>query len=114
MLPISDNVARSLSLVFNVVLTLLVLGKTTSTSVCTTLLVVIIGFYVGIEGEVSLSWLGTISGVAASFFVSMNSIYTAKVLPLVNNDKSLLLFYNNLNACIMFLPLMLLFERQVQ
>ncbi len=67
----------------------------------------------GIEGEVNLSLIGTISGVVASLFVSLTSIYTAKVLPAVNNDKALLLYYNNLNASIMFIPLMLIFESKV-
>jgi len=31
---------------------------------------------------------GTISGVVSSLFVSLNSIYTSKLLPIVENDKS--------------------------
>jgi GDP-fucose transporter C1 len=45
--------------------------------------------------------------------VSLNSIFTAKVLPLVGNDKSKLLYYNNFNASVLFLPLIFLFEREV-
>lgn len=52
-------------------------------------------------------------GVLSSVFVSLNSIFTARVLPLVNNDKSKLLFYNNFNASVLFLPLIFLFEREV-
>jgi GDP-fucose transporter C1 len=74
------NVARSLSIVFNVVFTYLVLGTKTSLSTCATLLIVIFGFYLGINGEVNFSLLGTVSGVLSSIFVSLNSIYTAKVL----------------------------------
>ena len=43
------NVARSLTIVFNVIFTFLLLGKTTSLWTCSTLLVVIIGFYVGVD-----------------------------------------------------------------
>lgn len=107
------NVARSLSIVFNVIFTYTVLGKPTSWLTCSTLLIVILGFYFGIDGEVNFSMLGTTAGVLASVFVSLNSIYTSKVLPKVNNDKSLLLYYNNLNASILFLPLIGLFESQV-
>ncbi len=105
-------VARSLSIVFNVIFTFLVLGKTTSWSTCLTLLVVVYGFYIGIEGEINFSLFGTAAGVVSSIFVSLNSIFTAKVLPLVNEDKSLLLYYNNVNAMILFLPLIIIFEKE--
>ena len=107
------NVARSLTIVFNVIFTFLLLGKTTSLWTCSTLLVVIIGFYVGVDGELNFSFYGTLAGVIASVFVSLNGIYTAKVLPKVNNDKSLLLFYNNVNGCMLFIPMMLYFECDV-
>lgn len=40
--------------------------------------------------------------------MSLNSIYTKKVLPFVDQSIWLLGYYNNLNACFLFLPLMLL------
>lgn len=104
------NVARSLTIVFNVIFTYLLLSKKTSLWTCATLLVVIIGFYIGVDGEINFSFYGTLAGVIASIFVSLNSIYTAKILPKVNNDKSLLLFYNNFNGSILFMPLILFFE----
>ncbi len=109
----SDNVARCLSLVFNIIFTYLLLGKSTSPLTCSTLLVVIIGFIAGIHGEIDFSLIGTAAGVLSSVFVSLNSIFTSKMLPAVDNDKSLLLYYNNLNASILFLPLIVLFEWQV-
>lgn len=107
------NVARSLSIVFNVIFTFIFLGKSTSILTCLTLLVVIVGFYFGIDGEIDFSLIGTAAGVLSSVFVSLNSIFTSKVLPKVSNDKSLLLYYNNLNASILFLPLIVLFEMEV-
>ena len=107
------NTARSLSIVFNVTLTYFMLGIHTSVATCGTLVVVILGFYLGIDGEVHLSVFGTVAGVISSLFVSLNSIYTAKILPTVNNDKSLLLYYNNVNALVLFLPLILAFEADV-
>lgn len=80
---------------------------------CSTLLVVMFGFYLGIEGEINFSLFGTLAGVVSSVFVSLNSIFTAKVLPLVNEDKSLLLYYNNVNAMILFIPLIIIFEKEV-
>ena len=105
--------ARSLSIVFNVIFTFFLLGKPTSFLTCLTLLVVIFGFIVGIDGEVNFSLLGTVAGVLSSVFVSLNSIYTAKILAKVDNDKSLLLYYNNLNASVLFLPLIVLFETEI-
>lgn len=107
------NVARSLSIVFNVIFTYIFLQKTTSLLTCSTLFLVIIGFIVGIDGELDFSLFGTIAGVLASIFVSLNSIFTSKVLPKVNNDKSMLLYYNNFNASILFIPFMALFEAHI-
>ena len=58
-------------------------------------------------GSFSLS--GTVYGVLASLFVSLFSIFTKKVLPAVEGNIWSLTFYNNVNACALFLPLMLVF-----
>lgn len=60
----------------------------------------------GAEGTLSLA--GTVFGVLASLCVSLNAIYTKKVLPAVDGSIWRLTFYNNLNACVLFLPLLLL------
>ncbi len=74
---------------------------------------VILGFILGINGEINFSLLGTSAGVLSSVFVSLNSIYTSKMLPVVDNDKSMLLYYNNFNASVLFLPLIVMFEWHV-
>ena len=56
----------------------------------------------------SLSIGGVAFGVAASCCVALYSIYTKKVLPAVEQNVFKLALYNNLNACVLFLPLMLL------
>ena len=106
------NVARSLTIVTNVIFTYFLLGERTSFRVCLTLLVVIVGFYVGIEGELDFSLTGTLFGVASSCFVSLNAIYTKKTMPLVDGDKWKLAWYNNVNAAVGFLPLILLAGEQ--
>ena len=78
-------------------------------------------------GSFSLS--GTVYGVLASLFVSLFSIYTKKVslhlsraepvhddtavceqvMPAVEGNIWSLTFYNNVNACALFVPLMLVF-----
>lgn len=105
------NVARSLTIVFNVILTWAMLGEGTSKATLVMLGIVIMGFLVGSGGEVNFSLLGTFFGVVSSIFVSLNSIYTKKVMPLVDNNQWTLSAYNNINASLMFIPLIVLFER---
>jgi GDP-fucose transporter C1 len=101
------NVARSLTIVFNVVLTYILLKETTSSQTVACLAAVIVGFFVGSRGEVHFSLIGTFYGVVSSLFVSLNSIYTKKVMGLVDNNTWKLTAYNNVNACFLFVPLML-------
>ena len=96
-------VARSLTIVFNVVLSCvngivitcsyLFLHIRTSFKVILCCLVVIFGFFIGAEGEINFSLIGTIFGVMSSLFVSLNSIYTKKMIPIVDNNSWKLCFY---------------------
>ena len=71
---------------------------------------VIVGFLIGSGGEVNFSVKGTLAGLLSSLFVSLNSIFTKKVLPAVQDNHWRLTFYNNANASLLFLPLILAFE----
>ena len=102
------NVARSLSIVTNVILSYLILGQKTSVATMLCLLVVILGFFVGTEGEVNLNVLGTLFGVIASVFVSMHSVYTKKSNGFVGGDKWKLAFYSNFIASFMYPPLLVI------
>ncbi|XP_063083889.1 GDP-fucose transporter 1 isoform X2 [Cavia porcellus] len=139
------NVGRSLTTVFNVLLSYLLLKQTTSLYALLTCGIIIGaqhrfwtclslegtqgssgagcfppsswpwpeegGFWLGVDqegAEGTLSLLGTVFGVLASLCVSLNAIYTKKVLPAVDNSIWRLTFYNNINACVLFLPLLLL------
>jgi GDP-fucose transporter C1 len=104
------NVARSLTIVFNVVLSRFILGSPTSLKTLLCLGVVIAGFFMGANGEVNFSMIGTMFGIMSSLFVSLNSIFTKKVLPAVDNDHWKLTFYNNVNAIVLFMPLMMYYE----
>jgi len=104
-------IGRSLTTVFNVLLTYFILGQKTSLSAIGCCLTIVGGFYLGVDQEDqagSFSLTGTIFGVLASLFVSLYSIYTKKVLPVVEGNIWSLTFYNNVNACFLFLPLMVL------
>jgi GDP-fucose transporter C1 len=104
------NVARSLTIVFNVLLSRSILGSPTSLKTIVCLSLVLFGFFLGANGEVNFHYYGTVAGVSSSFFVSLNSIFTKKILPVVEYDHWKLTFYNNVNAIIMFLPLMAIYE----
>ena len=107
------NVARSLTIVFNVFLSRVFLGIPTSFKTILCLGVVIVGFLMGSHGELNFSLIGTVSGVLSSLFVSLNSIFTKKVLPVVDDNHWKLTFYNNVNAVVLFIPLVLIFEYDV-
>ena len=106
------NVARSLTIVFNVIFSQVLLGSKSSTNTLGCLAIVILGFFVGAHGELHFSMLGTVAGICSSLFVSLNSIFTKKVLPVVDNDHWKLTFYNNVNASLLFIPLILIFEHK--
>jgi solute carrier family 35 (GDP-fucose transporter), member C1 len=96
------NVARSLTVVFNVIFTYLLLGERTAPRTLATLLVVIVGFLLGSGTEVRFSAVGTFYGVLSSAFVSLNSIFTKKAMALVDGNQYALAAYNNVNAVLIF------------
>ena len=59
----------------------------------------------GVSGSLSLP--GVFFGVCAAACVALNAIYTKRTLPVVDQDIWSLQFYNNLNAVLLFLPLMI-------
>lgn len=105
------TVARSLVTIFSLVFTYLILGKKTSLTAILCCGIIVGGFILGVnqEGDLgSLSVIGTSYGVIASACVALNSIYTKKILPKVDQDIWRLTYYNNINACFIFIPLMVM------
>ncbi|XP_023714641.1 GDP-fucose transporter 1 isoform X1 [Cryptotermes secundus] len=104
-------IGRSLTTVFNVMLTYLILGQKTSIRTVTCCAVIVGGFWLGVDQENvagSLSIAGTVFGVLGSLALSMYSIYTKRILPHVNQQIWLLSYYNNVYSCFLFLPLIVL------
>ena len=106
------------------------LGQKTSYKALGCCALIVAGFFLGIDQENALgkyhrlyqtdslkyssisgtlSMFGAFCGVASSVFVALNAIYTTRCLPCVDNNVWRLCLYNNFNACILFLPLMLIF-----
>ncbi|KAI4502246.1 hypothetical protein M0802_002928 [Mischocyttarus mexicanus] len=77
-------VGRSLTTVFNVIFTYIILGQKTSIKSILCCTMIIAGFWLGVDQENvagSLSVLGTILGVVGSLTLSLYSIHTKNVLP---------------------------------
>uniref|UniRef100_A0A8C5D6Q7 Solute carrier family 35 member C1 n=1 Tax=Gouania willdenowi TaxID=441366 RepID=A0A8C5D6Q7_GOUWI len=105
------TVGRSLSTVFNVLLSYVILRQPTSPRALLCCGVIIGGFLLGVDQENvsgALSWWGVFYGMLASVCVSLNAIYTKKVLTAVDGNIWMLSYYNNVNACVIFVPLLLL------
>ena len=56
----------------------------------------------------SLSTIGLTFALIASLFSSLFFVFTKRTLNTVNNNIWSLTWYNNVNACVLFLPLMLI------
>lgn len=105
------TIARSLVTIFSIFFTYLILGKKTGMKAIVCCGVIIVGFCLGVdqEGDLgSLSVKGTIFGVVASACVALNAIYIKKVLPVHEGNIWCLTYYNNINACLIFIPLIIL------
>lgn len=104
-------ISRSLTTVFNVCFTYLILHQVTSFKALFCCFIIIFGFFFGVDQENDLgsfSLQGTLFGVLSSISLSLYSISTKKVLPEVDNEVILLTYYNNLYSSVLFIPLIIL------
>uniref|UniRef100_A0A1B6F945 Sugar phosphate transporter domain-containing protein n=1 Tax=Cuerna arida TaxID=1464854 RepID=A0A1B6F945_9HEMI len=104
-------VGRSLTTVFNVLFTYIVLHEKTSKRCIICCLVIISGFLLGVNEEHdtgSLSVMGVLYGILASLCVALYSIHTKKVLPAVGNHIWMLSFYNNVYSSLIFIPFIIM------
>jgi GDP-fucose transporter C1 len=106
------NVGRSLTTVFNVLLTYAVLRTVVSTKTLLMCGVIVLGFLLGVDQEEAshadadrpFSVVGVIFGGLASFCVAVNAVLT-QTLVTDMKDPWLLSYYNNLNAALLMVPL---------
>jgi GDP-fucose transporter C1 len=61
-----------------------------------------------------LTFFGVFYGIMASLFVALNAIYTKKSLAAVENNIWKLTMYNNFNACVIFLPFIIIFGEHIE
>jgi GDP-fucose transporter C1 len=98
------QIVRSLTIAFNIVFTYFILGSPTSLRACFACAGVILGFFLGVEGEVNLSVRGAIYGVCSSVFVALYSIVVKRVIGLLDNNEYLLIESNTPIAIISLAP----------
>ncbi|XP_054743621.1 GDP-fucose transporter 1 [Anastrepha obliqua] len=104
-------VGRSLTTVFNVVLTYVLLRQKTSFKAIICCVFVVFGFLLGVDQEsitTQFSLRGTIYGVLGSLILAWYSIQTKKALVHVHQEVLLLSYYNNVYSSLFFLPLILI------
>ncbi|KAJ8936962.1 hypothetical protein NQ318_015625 [Aromia moschata] len=104
-------IGRSLTTVFNVIFTYLILGEKTSRRCILCCAVIVFGFWLGIDQENvagSLSIAGFTFGILGSLSLSLYSIFVKKVLPKVNGEVWALSYVNNIYGTIILIPVMAL------
>eukprot|EP00698_Gefionella_okellyi_P010830 TRINITY_DN2841_c0_g5_i1.p1 TRINITY_DN2841_c0_g5~~TRINITY_DN2841_c0_g5_i1.p1 ORF type:complete len:340 (+),score=37.02 TRINITY_DN2841_c0_g5_i1:130-1149(+) len=102
------QVARSLHILFQVLLTYVILHEKTSSKVLQSCGLILLGFVLGSYGETRFSWSGIMYGCGASFFTALNALYVKKTLVIVDNNQWLLLAYNTVNSILLLTPIVFL------
>jgi len=87
---VCDKVARSTTIIFVVIFSILILKKSVSKKIISCCLLVACGFFLGIDQEKalgSLSVKGVVYGVLSSIFIALTGIYTKTALDVVQKDE---------------------------
>ena len=104
------QVARSFTIIFTVALSSIMLKKGLPLKATFACLLVISGFFIGIDQEDAsgtLSVFGIIYGVVASLSAAICGVMFKKTETILERDSLKLAYYNNINSFILFLPLVL-------
>ena len=99
------QVARCLTIVFNIILSYYILGQSTSFRACVACVLVTVGFLAGSMGELHFSLFGLVMGVLSSVMQALYSITVKTALAAVDNNEWKLMLYNNLSASMLLIPL---------
>lgn len=107
----SYQVARSTTIIFVVIFSVLILKRHVSKAVVTCCGLVACGFFLGIDQEKalgSLSVKGVVFGVLSSVFIALTGIYTKTALDVVNKDELKLTLAANIIASFAFIPVVVM------
>eukprot|EP00921_Rhytidocystis_pertsovi_P004390 GHVQ01007648.1.p1 GENE.GHVQ01007648.1~~GHVQ01007648.1.p1 ORF type:complete len:551 (-),score=109.81 GHVQ01007648.1:361-2013(-) len=99
------QVARALTLLFNLILSKLILKTYISRNSAVACGVVMSGFVVGSMDPETLSMIGVVTGIVSSVFQAFYMVQIKRSLIYLNNDQNVLLCYNLFMSAIMFFPM---------
>lgn len=93
-IPLSNyQIARSLTVLFNVLFSYIILNKKTHWISIIACLGVVCGFICGIEGKFTISTEGLIYGIGSSCFLSLYSIFIVKTVAVFDDNHFAMLQY---------------------
>jgi len=101
------QVARSLTVLFNVIMSYQMFNVPSSMQANRACGIVIIGFVVGCIGEQHLSLEGVVFGIVSSIFVALYSIHVKNFIPVVDGNHWKLMMYTTLTSLILLIPIMI-------
>ncbi|XP_052821446.1 GDP-fucose transporter 1-like isoform X1 [Mya arenaria] len=104
------QVARSFTIIFTIIFSAVFLKKGLTTRAVCSCLLVVAGFFIGIDQEDvsgTLSVKGVIYGLMSSLSAAVSGILFKKAESLLERDSLKLAYYNNMNCVLLFLPLVL-------
>lgn len=99
------QVARSLTLIFTIVLSYYILGERQKKASIMASVVMVTGFAVGSLDTATLSFTGVLAGASSSAFQAFYNVTVKRILPLLDDDPNLLLYYNLWWSSFFFIPM---------
>jgi len=103
------QVARSLTIIFSIIFTYLIMGKKTTWAEIKPCLVVVFGFILGVKGEVNFELWAVVFGVCSSIFLAVYSIKVKTVIEIdFHSDQWIVTLLNTTEAVILMIPVVYL------
>lgn len=105
------HTVKTLEPVFNVAMTKLVLGTTTSLPVGLSLVPITLGVAAASASELSFNWTGFISAMLSNLTFSFRAVYSKKAMSTIKDlDSTAIYAYTTLISMVICVPLALFFE----
>eukprot|EP00923_Selenidium_pygospionis_P011650 GHVN01020039.1.p1 GENE.GHVN01020039.1~~GHVN01020039.1.p1 ORF type:complete len:374 (-),score=17.07 GHVN01020039.1:199-1320(-) len=96
--------ARALTLVFNLALSRLMLGTSTSPKAWLSCMVMVCAFIVGSIDSSTLNFVGVMTGAASSLFQAYFSVSIKRSLQFVGHSTAMLMLYTQFSSIFLYLP----------
>lgn len=102
------QVARSTTILFNLLLSYVILKQKLSVTTVMSCIIVMVGFILGAFDSRTLNANGMVFGVFSSIIQSFYSVLVKKQLSMVNNNQIQLLYYQLYLSSVMFVPILII------